>query len=192
MSHAFGNVDQKADITALIEAGNSGDAKASTTLYAIIYEELKRIARSQRRRLSADQSMCTTALVHEAYERLAAPGTLAVQSRAHFLALCARAMRQILIDSARRRSARKRGGGEALLALRDEDGSDQDDPAALVALDQRLRAMEQLDPRLVQLVELRSFAGLDLEEIATLLGVTLRTVQRDWLRARAWLTDAPD
>jgi RNA polymerase sigma factor (TIGR02999 family) len=185
-------MDPQADITALIEAGNRGDAEATAALYSIVYGELKRIARSQRRRLAGDQTLGTTALVHEAYERLAVPGALAVDSRAHFLSLCARAMRQILIDRARQRGAQKRGGGGVALELRDADGSGDDDPAALVALDQRLHAMEALDPRLVRLVELRSFAGLSLDEIAPLLGITLRTAQRDWLRARAWLADSSD
>jgi RNA polymerase sigma factor (TIGR02999 family) len=182
-------MDAGDDITALIHASRDGAVDASARLYARVYDELKSIARRQLRRQLPGQSLCTTALVHEAYERLAAPGALQAESRAHFLALCARAMRQILIDHARRRSADKRGGGAVVLAFNDDVGGGYE-PLALVALDQRLREMEQLDPRLVRLVELRSFAGMELDEIAELLGVTLRTVQRDWQRARAWLTEA--
>jgi RNA polymerase sigma factor (TIGR02999 family) len=104
--------------------------------------------------------------------------------------MCARAMRQVIIDHARQRSAAKRGGGAAVFELGDADLAGDAGPDALVALDQALEALEALDPRLVRLVELRLFAGLEPPQVAVLLGVTVRTVQRDWQRARAWLGDA--
>jgi RNA polymerase sigma factor (TIGR02999 family) len=176
------------DITGLIEASRNGEAEAEAQLYAKVYDQLKRIARRQLQRQLPGHTLSTTALGHEAYERLAPPGTLRIESRAHFLALSARAMRQIMVDHARRRGAQKRGGPGIALPWHDSEVEGGYDPAMLVALDQRLTQMESLDPRLVRLVELRSFAGMELDEIADLLGVNLRTAQRDWKRARAWLS----
>lgn len=128
-------------------------------------------------------------LVHETYARLTGAAAPGAATRAHFFALCARAMRQIVIDHARRRAAGKRGGLVAAVTFDEADAPVADDPAALLALDQALARLELDDPRLVRLVELRAFGGLSMQEIAELLGVTVRTVQRDWLRARAWLGD---
>lgn len=183
-------MDADGDITSLIEASRDGETGAAALLYARVYEQLKRIARRQRRRqgAAAGETLSTTALVHETYERLAPPGALSAESRAHFLALSARAMRQILIDHARRRGAGKRGSGTVAVEWNDEQFAGDGDPVVLIELDQRLQRMQHLDPHLVQLVELHGFAGLELVQIAELLGVSLRTVQRDWQRARAWLS----
>lgn len=154
-----------------------------------VYQDLKHMAHRQLARLRPGDTLSTTALVHETYERLA-PGagkSLGIASREHLMALCARAMRQILIDHARERSAAKRGGGAGAITLSDHDLVDSDSPQALIALDQALQQLEMQDPKLVRLIELRVFAGLDSEQLANLLGVTMRTVQRDWLRARAWV-----
>ncbi len=154
-----------------------------------VYQDLKRMAHRQLARLRPGDTLSTTALVHETYERLA-PGAgknLGIASREHLMALCARAMRQILIDHARERAAAKRGGGAGAITLSDHDLVDSDSPQALIALDQALQQLEAQDPGLVRLIELRVFAGLDSEQLADLLGVTVRTVQRDWLRARAWV-----
>ena len=152
-----------------------------------VYEDLKRIAHRQIARLRPGDTLSTTVLVHETYERLAPHAAAGIQSREHLMALCARAMRHILIDHVRERSAAKRGGGTRLLALEDHDMPDGSDPQKLLALDQALCQLESNDTRLVRLVELRVFAGLEPPEIAELLGVTIRTVQRDWLRAKAWI-----
>ena len=183
-----GSVDAAGDVTRLLEDCRGGDPAARDRLFALVYQELKRIARRQSRG-RRDSTLSTTAVVHETYMRLAAHETIAAGSREHFFALCARAMRQVVIDHARRRQAGKRGLGMSF-ALEENDAVLDADPAMLLALDESLAQLEVHDPRLVQLVELRAFAGLSPEAIAELLGVTVRTVQRDWLRARAWLDSA--
>jgi len=182
-------VESPNDITRLLDECRAGDAGAHERLFALVYQELKRIARRQARRGPRESTLSTTVLVHETYARLAAHTPLVAASRQHFFALCARAMRQVVIDYARRRQAGKRGAG-LTFALDDADAVVDADPSMLIALDQSLAQLEALDPRLARLVELRAFAGLSTEAIAELLGVTLRTVQRDWLRARAWLDAA--
>lgn len=163
------------------------DGAALNHLLPDVYEELKRLAHRQLARMRPGGTLSTTALVHETYERLAAARALPSDDRVHFFALCARAMRQVIIDHARQRGAAKRGAGAPRFELADADLPDCAQPDALVALDQALLALEALDPRLVRLVELRLFAGLEPPQVAELLGVTVRTVQRDWQRARAWL-----
>ena len=180
------------DITRLLLDCRDGDADARTQLFTHVYDELKRLARRHAPRGRRDSTLNTTDLVHETYARLIAHAKLDASSREHFFALCGRAMRQIVIDYARRREAGKRGGNAIVMELDDADAPMLSDPANLVALDQALEQLERHDPRLVQLVELRAFAGLSPEEIAELLGVTVRTVQRDWLRARIWLDEALD
>lgn len=176
------------EVTRLLEDCRGGDPVARDRLFALVYQELKRIARRQSRG-QREATLSTTALVHETFVRLAAHESIAAGSREHFFALCARAMRQVVIDHARRRHAGKRGFG-LNFALDENDAAVDADPAMLLALDESLAQLEAHDPRLVQLVELRAFAGLSPDAIAELLGVTVRTVQRDWLRARAWLDAA--
>ena len=178
------------EITRLLHDCRDGDADARAELFTHVYDELKRLARRHAPRGRRESTLSTTDLVHETYARLVAHVTLDTASREHFFALCGRAMRQIVIDYARRRAAGKRGGAAILLELDEADAPALSDPANLVALDQALEELERRDPRLVRLVELRAFAGLSPEEIAELLGVTVRTVQRDWLRARVWLDAA--
>jgi RNA polymerase sigma factor (TIGR02999 family) len=183
-------VDEGTDITRLLEGCRDGDERARAELFTRVYAQLKLVARRLNRRAGRDSTLSTTVLVHETYARLAAPAELNAATREHFFALCARAMRQIVIDHARRRAAGKRGGIGVNVALDESDFPSDDDPTVLIALDQALRSLETHDPRLVRLVELRAFAGLSMEEIAGLFGVTVRTVQRDWLRARVWLDAA--
>ncbi len=177
------------DITALVQSAGSGDAAARDALFALLYDELKRIARSQLRG-SASPTLDTTGLVHDAYLKLAAPGNLNLQGRKHFFVVAAKAMRQIVIDHARARAADKRGGG-AVQAVTLNDAVDQ--PAQVVApdrlleLDRALNALEASQPRLSSLIELRFFTGLDLAEIAAMQDVSERTLNRDWRRARAEL-----
>lgn len=152
-----------------------------------VYSDLKQLAHRQRLRLRPGDTLSTTCLVHEAYERLAPHAQDRIQSREHLMAYCARAMRQILIDAARARSADKRGSGQTHYELAEHDLIDGNDPDALLAMDQALNQLALHDERLVRLIELRLFAGLEPAEIAPLLDVTLRTVQRDWQRAKAWL-----
>jgi RNA polymerase sigma factor (TIGR02999 family) len=182
------------DVTALLLAGRAGDAEAYARVYALVYDHLRAVARAQRRRdaraWAGAHTLSTTAVVHEAWFRLADPARLDVRDRAHFLAIAARAMRQVLVQHARRYNAAKRGGGVGHL---DIDGLDGIEIAAgqrsaqLVALDAALARLATLSPRLAQVVECRWFGGLTEEETAAAMGVTDRTVRRDWVKARAWL-----
>ncbi|HSE12568.1 MAG TPA: ECF-type sigma factor [Rudaea sp.] len=156
-------------------------------LFARVYQELRRIARGQRRAAGSPATLDTTALVHEVYLKLhAAPEATGVD-RAHFLSLAARAMRQVLIDHARSRFRLKRGNAVAITTLHDAAGAATPDMVDLVALDAALNELAVIDPRAGQLVEWRVFGGLDIAEIARMQDLTERTVFRDWRRARAFL-----
>lgn len=170
--------------TLLIRRVKEGDEEAFDRLMGVVYDELKAVAARQLRRERPDHTLHATALVHEAYIKLVDNTRLPVQDRAHFLAIAARAMRQILIDHARRRNAGKRGGGWERTTLSSGHATLEFDPAELLALDQ---ALEELDERQRQVVEYRFFGGMEETEIAEVLGVSERTVRRDWVKARAWL-----
>ncbi|MBL0164973.1 MAG: sigma-70 family RNA polymerase sigma factor [Xanthomonadales bacterium] len=173
-------------ITELLLAVGRGDAGAQDRLFPLLYDELHRCAHRQLRG-SGGETLSTTALVNETYLKLLAGETLDVGSRAHFMALAARAMRQVLIDSARRSGADKRGGF-ALKVTLDADSAIAPDAAAdVLALDQALTTLEQVDERASRVVQLHFFAGLSFAEIAEIEGITLRTVMRDWQAARALL-----
>ena len=154
-------------------------------LFALAYAELHRIAGQQRRRIGESLTLNTTALVHEVYLKLS-PQSRALD-RAHFLALTARAMRQVLIDHARSRICLKRGGQVVFTEIKEDQGDASGDMADMLALDQSLSELTRLDPRAGQVVEWHVFGGLRLEEIADLSGLTVRTTYRDWRRARAFL-----
>jgi len=155
-------------------------------IFDLVYQELRRIARSQRRALGAAATLQTTALVHETYLKLRDTSPAQALDRMHFLSLAARAMRQILIDHARSRARLKRGGDIAITGLHDDIGAGAD-VVDLVALDAALTRLGELDERAAQLVEWRIFGGLEVAEIARLQGMTERTMFRDWRRARAFL-----
>ncbi|MGH8041645.1 MAG: ECF-type sigma factor [Rudaea sp.] len=155
-------------------------------LFEIVYQELRRIARGQRRAAGAPATLDTTALVHEVYLKLHATPTAKGVDRARFISLAARAMRQILVDHARSRSRLKRGGDIIITGLDEHIGA-ASDTIDLVALDAALEQLAQADPRAGQLVEWRIFGGLEIAEIARLQALTERTVFRDWRRARAFL-----
>ncbi len=181
-------------ITEGLAAARLGDRDAFNTVFTAVHDELRRLARAQRRRHSPDATLDTTALVHETYLKLALPANLSVEDRGHFFALAARAMRQILVTSARRRQAQKRGGGMPALSAGAEfaggvplSGVSPFSLPELLAIHQSLERLEELDAELARLVELRFFAGLTEEEIAELRGVSSRTVRRDWKAARAFL-----
>ncbi len=163
------------------------DGPAVDQLFAQVYDELRRLARQVRGGRGGD-TLNTTALVHEAWLKLAGSSSLTVQGRAHFFAVAARAMRQILVDAARRRMAQKRGGDTPPSITFDEANHAEPVRASeLIALDEALPRLETIDPRRARVVEHRIFAGLTSRETAELLDVSEPTVQRDWRAARAWL-----
>jgi RNA polymerase sigma factor (TIGR02999 family) len=172
------------EVTRLLEAAEAGDREALDRLLPLLYEDLRRVAHWQLDREGGGHTLQTTALIHEAYLKLAGGGSVSASSRAHFLAIAARAMRQVLVDYARRRKAAKRGGGVISVTLGDEHQPADTSAEDLLALDE---ALEQLDPRQRQVIECRFFGGMEEKDIAAALGVSERTVRRDWVKARAWL-----
>ena len=171
------------DVTRLLDDVRDGDSDALDRIYPYVYEELRAVAARQLRREQHGHTLHPTALVHEAYVKLAGGG-LDASSRSHFLAIAARAMRQVLVDHARRRSAQKRGGEWHATTLTDGSASVELQPAELIALD---AALATLDERQRQVVECRFFGGMEEREVAEALGISERTVRRDWVKARAWL-----
>lgn len=176
-------------VTELLLAHHQGDPQAFDRLLPLIYNDLKRVAARQRRRARSGDTLSTTALVHVAYLHLVDETRIAWEGRAHFFAIAARAMRQILVDHARERAARKRGGDWQRVELAAEtlpigDALHVD---TLLALDRGLGALARVSERLVQVAECRLFAGMSDRETSQALSIPLRTVQRDWQRARAWL-----
>lgn len=165
----------------------SGQPDGLHRLIPVVYEELKRLARHHRG--AHRETLSTTELVHEAFLKLAA-GNTSWDGRAHFFGAASHAMRQVLVDFARRRSAQKRGGGIQLVSLGDHAATVEVELDEILALDAALERLDQVDPRLRQIVELRFFAGLPQAEIADLLGVSPRTLEREWLKARLVLLDA--
>jgi RNA polymerase sigma factor (TIGR02999 family) len=181
--------DTPGPVTQLLSRVSAGDNDAVDRLFPLVYQQLRNAAESVLRSERPGHTLQPTALVHEAYLKLVGGGAIPAKDRSHFLSIAARAMRQILVDHARRRGARKRGQGETPLPL---DFPIADDGRGLafdelIALDDALDHLSENSPRLRSVVELRFFAGLNEEQIAETLGVTTRTVQRDWVRARAWL-----
>ncbi|MBP9145086.1 MAG: RNA polymerase subunit sigma-70 [Thermoanaerobaculia bacterium] len=174
------------ELDRLFSAYGSGDSSAFPALVELLYAELKRIARSQLR-AGRPAGLETTALVHEAYMKLAASAATPARDREHFFAVCARAMRQLVIDQHRAANAGKRGEGIVHLPL--DTGVHILDVGAtdLERVHDALERLEEINPQLVRLVELRVFAGLTEAETAATLGLPLRTAQREWQRARAWL-----
>lgn len=177
-----------ARVTQLLQRLDSGDTAAADQLFVEVYADLRRMAGAAMARESPGHTLQATALVSEAWLKLARGGLGLVEGRRHFLAVAARAMRQVLVDYARRRRAERRGGGLVRVTLNGADVADGEvDLGELLALDEALDSLGALDERLRRLVELRFFAGLKDGEIAEVLGVTRRTVQREWVKARAFL-----
>jgi RNA polymerase sigma factor (TIGR02999 family) len=177
------DVDRRKFVTTLLARVERGDDDAVGELFDVVYAELRGLAASQLARERAGHTLQPTALVHEAWLKLHG-SSLTVADRDHFVGIAARAMRQVLVDHARRRATDKRGHGWEQTTLGTGDMSVAFDPHELLDLD---RALERLDERQRRVVELRFFAGLEERDVARLLGVTERTVRRDWVKARAWL-----
>jgi RNA polymerase sigma factor (TIGR02999 family) len=171
----------------LLERLRSGDRAALDALLPLVYDELRRIARGQRQRLGSSLTVNTTALVHEAYLKLVKDRARNYSDRSHFFAVAATAMRQLLIDEAKRHAAKKRGSGRRPISLDSVDVGIEGQAESLLELDRALDKLGQLSPRLLRVVECRFFGGLTETETAAALAVTDRTVRRDWAKARAWL-----
>jgi len=174
------------DVTKLLEAWHHGDAHALERLLPLVYDELRRVARAHLRRERPGHTLQPTALVHEAYLRLIGAARTP-RDRTHLFALAARLMRQILVDDGRRKAARKRGRAATLIALDESVPAPEIAVVDVLALDQALTELSALDPRLCQVVELKFFAGLNIEETAEALHVSAATVERDWTVSKAWL-----
>ena len=174
-------------MTELLLAWGRGDRSALDELVPIVHQELRRLARLQMRGERDNHTLQTTALVNEAFIRLVDLRRIRWQDRAHFLALSARLMRRILVDHARSRNYRKRGGGAVDVALDDSLALSRERGADLVALDDALEGLARMDPRKGQVVELRFFGGLSVEETAEALRISPETVLRDWRLAKVWL-----
>jgi RNA polymerase sigma-70 factor, ECF subfamily len=174
-------------VTALLAEPEAEPQEILDQLVSLVYQELKRMARRQLAREGGPRTLNTTGLVHEAYMKLVDEATVPVRNRRYFFGAAARAMRQVLVDAARRRQRLKRGGGELPLPL-DEERMQVDDYAGeLVRIDEALQGLAEVHPRPAQVVECRFFGGLSVEETAKALDIAPRTVKRDWMLARAWL-----
>ena len=182
------------EVSRLLEAVQRGDRSALDHLYALVYGELRVLAHRQRRRWDASGTLNTTALVHEAYLKLVKQRTIHLQTRAHFFALAATAIRHIVSNYARDRQAGKRGGAVRTVSLSDIGTSPggqlpvgDNHADLLVAIDDALKQLEQVSPRQRAVVECRFFGGMSIDETAASLAVSPRTVKRDWMVAQAWL-----
>ncbi len=175
------------DITGMLAAWNRGDPGSLDRLLDLLYPKLRRIAHRHLERRRPGESLESGALANEAYLKLVRAGGIRCQSRAHFLALCSQIMRRIVVDHARRRRSAKRGGDALCLALDEALVAAQTRGIEVLALDEALDALARIDQRKSRVVELRYFGGLDIEETAEVLGVSVDTVKRDWRMARAWL-----
>jgi len=174
------------DVTRLLAQVREGNQEAANRLVPLVYDELRRMAAAYMHRERPGHTLQATALVHEAYMRLA--GEQPAQNRAHFFAIAANTMRRVLLDYARRHSAGKRGGtGARKVDLDVELLVGKDSLEDVIAIDEALERLAQLDPRQSRLVELRFFAGLDVEETAEVMGLSATTMKREWRSAKAWL-----
>jgi RNA polymerase sigma factor (TIGR02999 family) len=181
--------DDRNEISELLTAVERGEPDALDELVAAVYPELKRLAHFQLAKERQGHTLNTTAIVHEAFVRLAS-GNNNWSDRGHFLRAASTVIRHLLVDHARKRSADKRGSGKAPLTLDDERYSSDDDSMAVLALDSAIKEIAEIDPRLEQIIECRYFAGLSVDDTAEALGMAVRTVERDWQRAKAYLLKA--
>jgi RNA polymerase sigma factor (TIGR02999 family) len=183
------NNDPGGDVTQLLQAVQAGETGAFDKLVPLVYDELRRIAHRHLLRSKRGQTLNTTALVHEVYVKMSDQNGLALEDRASFLAVSACAMRQVVIQFARSRNAIKRGEGASALPLDQVNIAVDEQAESVLEIDRALTRLRERNAQLAQVVECRFFAGLSVEETAEALGVSLRTAQRLWQRARAWLHD---
>jgi RNA polymerase sigma factor (TIGR02999 family) len=176
--------------TQLLKASRDGSREAFDHLFSLLYEELRRVAHRQLLSQNRDATLNTTALIHEAYLRMVDQDQVTWEDRAHFFAYAARVMRAIIVDYARRRGAQKRGGLMRRFPFDDADLPVDAQADVVVAVDHALTQLADVNERLSRVVECRFFGGLGIDQIAAALGVTDRTVRRDWIKAKAWLYEA--
>lgn len=181
------DAERRSTVTRLLHAVRDGDDEAFDQLMPLVYDELRQMAERHLRREQSAQAPRTTELVHELYLKLVDQAQIDWNGRAHFFTLAARAMRQILVDHARKRNAKKRGGDWDRTTLSDKPLATDPNWAELLALDDALDRLDAVDTRMRTVVECRFFGGMTEKEIAEVLDVSARTVQRDWVKARAWL-----
>jgi RNA polymerase sigma factor (TIGR02999 family) len=175
------------EITALLRRAQEGDQDAKERLIEKVYGELRKLAGAYLRRERPGHSLQPTALVNEAYLKLAKLDRLSWQDRSHFFGVAAHVMRQVLVDHARARRAEKRGGGVGVVPLDESRILDKGRPLEIIALNEALERLHVKDPRAAKVIECRFFGGLSVEETAEVLGIAARTVKRDWNLGRAWL-----
>jgi len=176
------------DVTALLDEWSRGDHRALDQLLPLVYAELRRIARRELRRERAGHTLQPTALVHEAYLRLVDQRQVDWRNRAHFFGVAAQVMRRVLVDSARRHNANKRGAGAQCVSIDQAAETSAPDGISVLALDHALERLGTVDRDLAHIVELRAFGGLTIEEAAHVLKVSASTAKREWRTAKAWLT----
>ena len=174
-------------VTQLLIEWSNGDHAALDQLIPLVYDELRRLARGYMRRENQRHTLQTSALINEAYLRLVDQENVQVENRAQFFGFAAQLMRRILVDHARSRSRLKRGGGVQMVSLAEQALMSNDDVAEVIALDGALKNLAEMDPRKAQIVEMKFFGGLTNEEVAGVLKLTSRTVEREWGKAKAWL-----
>ena len=184
MSHLTGRAD---DVTGLLLSWRQGDAAALERVVPLVYQELRRVAARHLRREAPGHALQATALVHEVYLRLVDVDRMTLKDRTHFFGVAAVLMRQILVDHARRQHADKRGGSVTMVSLDEVSPAAQPASLDVLALDEALEALSALDARQCRVVELRFFAGLNVDETADALEISPATVARDWAFAKAWL-----
>jgi RNA polymerase sigma factor (TIGR02999 family) len=180
-------MDPHGDVTTLLAAWGKGDPSALDKLMPLVYAELHRIARRVWNQHQQIHTLQPTALINEAYLKLANAESASFQDRCHFFAVASTAMRQILVNHAKSRLAGKRGGGRANVSLDEVQRAVEDEAAEILSLHEALEALQAVDPRKGKVVEMRYFGGLSIEETAEALGVSIGTVNRDWRLARSWL-----
>ncbi len=180
-------MSEPGEATRLLASAADGDIRAADALMPLVYEDLRRLAAWKLRHEAPGHTLQATAIVNEVYLRLVDQRSARIEDRAHFFALAAQAVRRILIDHARGKKAAKRGGGVAGRTLEDQVATLTNRPDELVALDDALRALAELDPRQSRIVELKFFAGMTNQQVATVLDVSIRTVEADWSMAKSWL-----
>jgi len=174
-------------VTQLLARWSGGDAKAREALIPLVYDELRRLARYFLSRQRSDHTLQSTALVHEAYMRLVGHTSVHFENRAHFFAVASQLMRRILVDHARKHNAAKRGGNNLTLVLDEAVAMPAKSEIDLAALDDALNNLATLDPRQANIVEMRFFGGLSIDETSKVLGISPATVKREWTTARSWL-----